>query len=105
MTDRLIGEPKWVAGRPVYLHVFKGDCDWIVGAGLEDALLAYEEFLGGRLDEHDRASDAWEQLDDETQLTLVDDLALPKDQRTRTTKSCSAWAYENGRGLLASTEF
>jgi hypothetical protein len=90
----------------VQLHVFRSDVEWIVGADLEDALTAYERgMIGAPMHPDERDPEGWRQLPDEEPLTIIDDMSLPREQWTRTTKSCSEWAYESGRGFLCSTEW
>jgi hypothetical protein len=104
------------------LHVFHNGYDWVAAGSLDEAVAILVKLFGS--DPAGVEGDGWEQLDDTATHTFtahVDDLDLASDsgwvppgttvevdtnrvEMRRVTATAAAWAANNGRGLIASTE-
>jgi hypothetical protein len=74
------------------LHVFFNDHEWYVAATEAEAHAQWLADAGEEPGEWD--ADMWQQLDDNSELSIVDSDDVP------TRKTCREWAIENGAGYL-----
>lgn len=87
------------------LHVYCDDYEWWVATDAEDAAAQQRQATGLTVQDQTDMGEAspgerFQQLDDDADLTIV----LDEGSGERVTKTCRAWAAENGRGYLCGTE-
>jgi hypothetical protein len=85
------------------LHVFEGECDWIVARDLDDAWAVALEQWGGVMSDYGERDD-FAQLPNDQPLSIWDGEDGP-GTGTKVTKTCAEWIAEHGRGWLCGTEF
>jgi len=85
------------------MKVFTDGTDTIIAEGIDDAWKVWEKHCGEKREDYEPGSgNFWEELSDETELSIHDDdHPLPNPQK----KTCAEWIKINGRGFLCSTEW
>lgn len=80
------------------LRVYFNDVEWVVAASPEDAERALEEHYGPMYDPTDADLTAWEECNPYKSFTYHAD-------HGDVVKTFAEWAFDNGRGFLATTEY
>ena len=89
------------------------DGEWVVAESAEDAVLAYNQYIGNSKNDDGAPPEEWHALPDDKPLPVVyeDEHDMPacatdeERQALEIVRTCAEWVAINGRGYLCSTEY
>lgn len=92
---------------PSELHCYTDDTDTVVAESPEDAIAAWEEYVGDKWDLE--MNGAWDLVPDDRKLKIwCDGMGTPDEPDANGAqvieRTAKEWADEQGRGWLCSTE-